>query len=170
MEARSRTLTLALSIVFFGATPTPQTAQMLQAKFDQDADVMHRAKLMMALSRADFDQIAQQVSSGDATDALKMLQQLFSDAQQCSMSLDAKEANPESHPSGFKQLQIATRESLRRLDDVTVGLPGDEQAPFLAIRKNLDQLNRYLIRELFPHQPQPADPEVPVPGRRGATN
>ena len=139
-------------------TPTPQD---LQAKFDQETDAMRRARLLMELSRADFHQVTDQVAAGDNTDALKTLQQLVDDMQHCSDALDAREPNPEGHPGGFKQLQIATRESLRRLDDLTVGLTGDQQAPFLAIRKNLDQINRHLIRELFPRQPLPPAPVEP---------
>ncbi len=136
-----------------------QTHQLLQAKFEREDDVVRRAKMMTKLSRADFHDISEQVAAGDNTDALTTLRQLVSDAQNCSIALDAREKNPEAHSNGFKQLQIATRESLRRLDDLTVGLTRDEQAPFLAVRKKLDQLNRHLIRELFPRQPLP--PEAP---------
>jgi hypothetical protein len=156
MQARFRILALLAPLAFGPAAAFAQTPQLLQAKFDQEPDVMRRAKMMMQLSRADFHSVSEQIAAGDNTDALKTLQRLLDDAQHCSDTLDAKESNPEAHPSGFKQLQIATRESLRRLDDLTVGLAGDEQVPFLAIRKNLDQLNRHLIRELFPHQPLPA--------------
>jgi hypothetical protein len=143
------------------AQPPPQD---LQAKFDQEPDVMRRARMLTAISRADFHVVSEQVAAGKNTDAVKTLQRFLDDAQSCSTALDARERNPESHPGGFKQIQIATRESLRRLDDLLVGLVADEQTPFMTIRKNLDQLNRHLIRELFPHQPQsqspPAQPEV----------
>ena len=131
----------------------PQTPQELQLKFEQEPDAGRQAKLLIEMSRADFHIVNEQVAAGDNTDALKTLQQFVDDAEKCSSGLDAREKNPESHPSGFKQLQIATRESLRRLDDMTVGLTTDEQVPFLALRKTLDQLNRHLIRELFPHEP-----------------
>jgi len=137
---------------------TAQTHQVLQTKFDEEDDVMHRAKMMTKLSRADFHDISEQIAAGDNTDALKTLDELVTDAQTCSTALDAREKNPESHSNGFKQLQIAMRESLRRLDDLTVGLTRDEQTPFLKIRKKLDQLNRHLIRELFPHQALPPEP------------
>lgn len=157
MRARLWIFGLAAGVILLGAGAISQAQQNLQAKFDQEPDAMRRAKLMMDISRADFHSVTEQVAAGDNTDALKTLQQLLGDAQHCADALDAKEGNPEEHPAGFKQLQIATRESLRRLDDLTVGLAGDEQTPFLAIRKDFDQLNRHLIRELFPHQPLPAE-------------
>jgi hypothetical protein len=146
----------ALFIIGAAFAASPQTPQELQTRFEQEPDVMRQAKLLIELSRADFHILNEQVAAGDNTDALKTLQQFVDDAQKCSAGLDAKEKNPESHPSGFKQLQIATRESLRRLDDMTVGLTTDEQAPFLTLRKSLDQLNRHLIHELFPHEPPAA--------------
>ncbi len=164
---RARPGILALIPVLFlprgAAAGRPQTAQELQARFEQEPDVMKRAKLMVELSREDFHEISQEVATGDNTDALQNLQRLVDDVQKCSDALDARGINAESHPVGFKQLQIATRESLRRLDYITVGLTSDEQVPFLALRKNLDQLNRRLISELFPRQTQPAQPKHEAP-------
>jgi hypothetical protein len=148
---------------FIAAPAMAQMTHLMQARFDAEQDVMRRAKMMMDLSRTDFQSIFEQVAAGDNTDALKTLQQFLDDAQHTADALDAREHNPEAHPNGFKQLQIATRESLRRMDDLTVGLTGDEQAPFLAIRKNLDTLNRHLIKELFPHQPQPSVLPADIP-------
>src|SRR5579872_4572288 len=116
MYARFRLLIIAGALPFITQAAISQTPQLLQAKFDQEADVMRRAKMMTDLSRADFHEVEQQVAAGDNTDALKTLRQFVDDAQKCSDALDKREPNPESHPTGFKQLQIATRESLRRLD------------------------------------------------------
>jgi len=135
-----------------------QTASELQTKFEQEDDAVRRAKMMTKLSRADFHEISQQMAAGDDTDALTTLQQLVDDARSCSTALDQREKNPEAHSNGFKQLQIAMRESIRRLDDLIVSLTRDDQAPFLLIRDKLDQLNRHLIHELFPRQPLPGPP------------
>ena len=163
MRTRSQTFALLALGAFLAAPVMGQMTRVLQARFDAEQDAMRRAKMMLDLSRADFQSVSEEVAAGDNTDALRTLQQLLDDAQHTSDALDAKERNPEAHPGGFKQLQIATRESLRRMDDIMVGLTGDEQPPFLAIRKNLDMLNRHLIKELFPHQPQPAALPTDVP-------
>jgi hypothetical protein len=171
MQTQLRTFALFTLAAFTSLPAMAQTTRLLQARFDQEQDIVRRAKMLTDLSRADFQSVSEEVAAGDNTDALKTLQQFLDDAQHTSDALDAKENNPEAHPSGFKQLQIATRESLRRLDDLTAGLTGDEQAPFLAIRKNLDQLNRHLIKELFPHQPQPSvlptDTPASIPSSQG---
>lgn len=156
MRTSFRTFALMALGAFIAAPTMAQMPRVLQARFDQEQDIMRRAKMMTDLSRADFQSVSEEVAAGDNTDALKTLQQFLDDAQHTADALDVREKNPEAHPNGFKQLQIATRESLRRLDDLMVSLTGDEQPPFLAIRKNLDLLNRHLIKELFPHQPQPS--------------
>jgi hypothetical protein len=143
-----------------------QTPQILQTRFDQEPDIMRRARLLVDMSRADLHAVSDEVAAGDNTDALKTLQQFDDDVKNCSDALDAKQINAEEHPGGFKQLQIATRESLERLDDLMVGLSADEQSPFQPIRANLDQLNRHLIRELFPHQPLPPDSPSPGPSNQ----
>jgi hypothetical protein len=121
-----------------------------RARFDRESDPVHKAKLMVHLGAAEFDQIEKQLSSGDSAGALNGLREYEGQASSCEKALDARGIDPEKHPAGYKELQISVRESLRRLDNMMVNLTGDEQPPFREIRKSLDDLNRDLIKELFP--------------------
>jgi hypothetical protein len=67
--------------------------------------------------------------------------------------LDAKGRDAESHDAGYRQAEISIRGSLRRMDDIVIGLSADDQKPFADVRRRLDDLERHLIRELFPHRP-----------------
>jgi hypothetical protein len=136
----------------------PQQWKDLQAQFDQESDVVRRSKLMIRLSNEDFRQIREYLNAQDNAAALKLLQHLRDDAKACDSQLEAHSGNPESHPAGFKDLQVAMRESLRRLDDLMNGLTSDEQPPFQAVREDLEEIDRRLIRQLFPHQPLPNEP------------
>jgi hypothetical protein len=136
----------------------PQHPKKLQAQFEQESDAIRRAKLMTRISSEDFRQIRDFLSARDEGDALALLRQLRDDAKVCDSQLDARENNPEAHPAGFKQLQIAMRESLRRLDDLMPSLTYDEQPPFQFIREELDEINLRLIRQLFPRQPLLQEP------------
>ena len=131
----------------------PQRSKKFQAQFDHESDPVRRAKLMRKISSEDFRQIRDFLSVRDDGDSLMLLQQLRDDARLCDSQLDAVQKNPEAHPAGFKELQIAMRESLRRLDDLMPNLIYDEQAPFQYIRGELDEIDRRLIRQLFPRQP-----------------
>jgi len=121
-----------------------------RARFDKESNPIHKAKLMVHLGTAEFEQIEKQLSAGDSTGALDGLREYQAQANSCEKELDARGVNPEKHPAGYKELQISVREAIRRLDNMMVNLTGDVQPPFREIRKNLDALNRDLIKELFP--------------------
>jgi hypothetical protein len=146
-----------LSIFLFSISSPVIIAQSsvleFRARFERDTDPMHRAKMMPQLGEAEFQQIDKDIAAGNLPGALQVAREYRDQVRSCENGLDAKEADPEKHPSGFKQLQISLRQSLRRLDEMLVNMTADEQVPFIELRKDLDQLDRHLIRELFPNQP-----------------
>jgi hypothetical protein len=139
--------------ILSGQTVSPNVLADLRARFAKETDPVRKARLIGPLGDAQFQQIQSDAAEGNYSAALDMLMEYRDDAQSCLKALEAKEPDPEKHPSGFKQLQISLRASLRRVDDIIVGLAGDEQKPFVDLRKELDQMDRQLIRELFPRQP-----------------
>ncbi len=123
-----------------------------RAQFAQEPDAMRRAQIMPKLGEAEFDEITRDVDAGKLPEALEILKEYRDEIQSCERGLDAKNINAEKHPKGYKQLEISLRQSLRRLNGLLVSFTGDEQKPFLDVRKDLDELNRHLIHELFPNQ------------------
>jgi hypothetical protein len=140
----------------------------LRARFDSETDPVRKAKLLGPLSEAEFRDILKDTDSEDFGAALAIFQQYRDEAQACQKALEGKEPDPEKHPNGFKQLQISLRQSLRRLSDIIVDLPADDQKPFLDVRRDLEQMDRQLIHELFPRRPQSApDPQPDTPKPQG---
>ncbi|MGD0403656.1 MAG: hypothetical protein ABSB66_10695 [Candidatus Acidiferrales bacterium] len=140
----------------------------LRARFDGETDPVRKAKLLVALSEAEFRDVLKDTESEDFGAALAIFQRYRDEAQACQKALEGKEPDPEKHPNGFKQLQISLRESLRRLSDIIVELPADEQKPFLDVRRDLEQMDRQLIHELFPRRPQgEPDPQPDTPKLQG---
>jgi hypothetical protein len=135
-----------------------------RSRFEHESDPVHRAKLMPRLGQEQFHDIAKEISDGNFAEALTILKQYRDEAAMCMKELDAKVADPEKHAGGFKELEISVRQSLRRLDELLVGMTGDDQKPFLEVRGDLDRLNRHLVRELFPRQP---NPEESAPKQKG---
>lgn len=125
----------------------------LHARFDKESDPVRRAKLMVSLGTAEFDRIQKEVADNNLDAALGGLRQYQEQASSCVKALDARGVDAERHPNGYKELEISVRESLRRLDNLMVGLAGDDQKPFQDVRNTLDELNRHLIAELFPQTP-----------------
>ena len=143
---------LALAVVLLQAQP-PSKAAEFRARFAHEPDPVRRARLMPQLAEAEFQDIQRELAAGELAAAVDGLKEYRDQAEQCQKDLDAMSVDVEKHPNGFKQLEISLRESLRRLDEALVSLPTDEQKPFLEVRRELDRINRHLIRELFPRQP-----------------
>jgi hypothetical protein len=114
---------------------------------------MHRAQMMPKLGEAEFDELTRDMDAGKLPEALTVLKEYRDEIGMCEKGLDARNIDAERHPKGYKQLEISLRESLRRLNGLLVNLSGDDQQPFVEVRNDLDDLNRHLIRELFPNQP-----------------
>ena len=114
---------------------------------------MRRAQMMPRLGESEFDEITRDIDAGKLPEALVVLKEYRDEIDSCEKGLDARSINAEKHPKGYKQLEISLRESLRQLNGLLVSFNGEEQKPFLEVRDDLDELNRHLIRELFPNQP-----------------
>jgi hypothetical protein len=143
---------ILLLAVVSGPSPAQDRLMQFRSRFQKETDPVHRAKLMPQLGEAQFQEIDKDLASEKLQDAILILQQYRDEAQLCGNALDAKGANAEKHPSGFKELELSLRESLRRLDDILVSFAPDAQGPFRAVRNDLDELDRHVIRELFPSQ------------------
>ena len=138
----------------------------LRARFNSETDPVRKAKLLVPLGEAEFKDVLKDTESENFAGALAIFQQYRDEAQICQKALEGKEPDPEKHPNGFKQLQISLRQSLRRLSDIIVDLPADDQKPFLDVRRDLEQMDRQLIHELFPRRPEAApepQPNTPKP-------
>ena len=131
----------------------------LRTHFLREPNPVNKAKLMPQLGDAEFAEIDADVTQEKLPEALDVLQHYRDEVESCDKGLAATGVNAEKHPGGFKQLQFSLRDSLRRLDIVVVNMTSDEQAPFLAIRADLSEINLRLIQHLFPYEtpPNPAN-------------
>jgi len=133
-----------------GATFSQNRIADLQQRFAQESDPVRKAKKMPQLGEAEFQHIQKDVASEDFTDGLALLRQYRGEVQSCIKGLDAAGVNAVKHSSGFRELQISLRESLRRLDTVIPLVSPEAQSGFIEERANLNEMNKYLIEELFP--------------------
>jgi hypothetical protein len=145
-------LMLAAAILA-GPQTTQDRAADFRARFARETDPLRKARMMPQYGDLEFQEIQSAIEEGNLPQALERLKTYRDQAQACAKNLDAKEADPEKHPSGFKQLQFSLRGSLRRLEDIIVRLPSDDAKSFQELRKNLEELDRHLVHELFPRQP-----------------
>jgi predicted nucleic acid-binding Zn-ribbon protein len=147
---------LALALAMVTACLAAQeyhTTEQWRAKFDHEADTVHKAKLLLPLGESEFKDAESALANDKAAEALDIVKKYLDEAQSCEKALEEKFPDAEKHSNGYKQLQISLRGSLRRLDAMIVGLNEDDRKPFAEIRGQLDEIDRHLIHMLFPKQP-----------------
>ncbi|MGB9067622.1 MAG: hypothetical protein WCC21_03545 [Candidatus Acidiferrales bacterium] len=125
----------------------------LRSRLTHEPSPVNRAKLMPQLGDAEFAEIDSDVSQDKLPEALMVLETYRDEVQSCDKALDAMGLDAQKHPGGYKQLQFSLRDSLRRLDAEIVNMTSEDQAPFVAIRQELGDLNRHLIEHLFGRAP-----------------
>jgi len=124
-----------------------------RAKYERETDPVRKSKILLSLGDSEFKDAEAALADDKTPLALDLMKQYHDQAQSVAKELSDKFPDAERHPNGYKQLQISVRGALRRLDAMIVGLAGDERAPFVEIRGQLDEIDRHLMQQLFPKQP-----------------
>jgi len=139
------------------AAPSPPQSSMadLRARFEHEPNPVQKAKLMQSLGDAEFVELRKHVENGEFPDALNLYRKYRDETQACIKALDGAKLDAEKHPNGFKQLEFSLQDSLRRLDMLLPGMTQDDQAPFLDVRKDIEEMHRHVIEELFPDKASP---------------
>jgi hypothetical protein len=145
-------IALAMAIAPLAAQQIQSTEQW-RAKFEHEADPVHKAKLLLSLGDSEFKDAESALANDKTDEALDILKRYLDEVRSCDKALADKFPDPEKHASGYKHLQISLRGSLRRLDAMIVGLNEDDRKPFVEVRGQLDEIDRHLIQVLFPKQP-----------------
>lgn len=134
-----------------------------EQEFLRQNNPVRKAKLLARLADEEFEQISKAAHAGDYDSALKELESFQQEVDTTKKALDDTGVNPERKPAGFKELQISVRQGLRHLSEIVASMTVDEQVPFQRIVKQMDNINRSLIRELFPREPGPFEAEQSKP-------
>jgi hypothetical protein len=167
MPPLTRTAIVVLSLAglwpVYGITAPGQFAQ-LQAAYDHEVDPVHKANDLAKLEPAQFVSVREKLSGGDDVGALQELEHFRDEVAATIAALQPLAPKAESHPEGFKNLQIALREALRQMDEIINGLEVDKRPWFRAVRSDLQDSQNDLIDALFPGKPGKAPKQNPAPG------
>lgn len=128
-----------------------------QTKFDNEKNPVRRAKLMDKLGELQFAQLRADVRDDDLDTGIRVLDSYVDDCETVHRGLVDTGINAEKKPDGFKQLEVSVRMNLHRLDELLADIDAEQKKPFVAARKKLLELNKQLVHELFPRQPEADD-------------
>ncbi len=122
----------------------------LEAQYQGETNPVRKAKLLAKLGPMEVDEAARQINEDRDEMALSAIERFRDEARSTADALAATQVNAARHPAGFKELQIGLRESLRRLGDLLLLVPSEEQPRFEVLRSDLSTTQNSLIEALFP--------------------
>jgi succinate dehydrogenase flavin-adding protein (antitoxin of CptAB toxin-antitoxin module) len=136
----------------------------MQARFDHEKNPIHRAKLLEKLGDAEFDEARRAYKANDLTTVATVLEKYRDNVRVALDGLRKKRSNAERDSNGYRQLEIHVRRGIREADEIILRVPDVYQPPLQIVRRDLDSMDRELIRMLFHHRDeQPAVPKGSEP-------
>jgi hypothetical protein len=121
-----------------------------EAEYKSETDPVRRAKLLVKLGSLEIDEARTDIKAGDDDRALSVLDQYRDEVHATIDALTNTGVDAERHPSGFKELQIGVRESVRRVDDMVYSVSLDQRPAFRAVSADLSDMENSLMDALFP--------------------
>ncbi len=165
LRARIAVLSVAAFFVFVTMLAADKM-QELQARFDQETDPVHKAKLLEKLGDAQFVEARKAGHAGDYS-AVGLLMEKYRDNVRIALDgLKKRGQDAEKHPEGYKQMQFHVDKALRELDQILVVAPGEYKPPLHIVRRDLVAMNDELLRMLFPRRPGERAVKPPAPEKR----
>ena len=121
-----------------------------EAQYQLERDPVAKAKILAKAGRFEIDQVRADLKADQEEQALSDLEHYRDEVESAVKALSTTGVSAEKHPSGFKELQISLRQTLRRVDDLINSLPYDKRPWFQAVRSDLAKSQAILIDQLFP--------------------
>ncbi|MGH9775118.1 MAG: hypothetical protein ACRD50_09245 [Candidatus Acidiferrales bacterium] len=128
-------------------------AAAFREQYASEKDPVRRAKLLQRTGAAEMAVCRKAVEEKDLPRSVILLGDYRDAVLETQKQLEGLGVDAENRPAGFKQLQISVRESLRMMKDILLEVPEDWKDPFNAVHAQLEEVNRELLRDLFPRQP-----------------
>jgi len=146
-----------------GATLAGDKLSELQARFDSETNGVHKAKMLLKLGDAEFEEATRAEKSGDYSTVDLLMEKYRDNVRAASQVLEKENPDGERHPSGYKQLEMHVQKALREVDEILIIAPEEYKPPLQLVRKDLLSLDDELLRFLFPrrHENKPQAPAAP---------
>jgi DNA-directed RNA polymerase subunit K/omega len=157
MWRRARVLGPLVGILLVGMVVQPavpalahDTEAKLQDQLNREHNPVKRAKLEVRLGKLKLERAFGDYRRGEFQNCLKSLDEYQKAMQDAWTELESSGRSAVRKPSGFKQLEIALRESRRRLVDFEGRISYLQRHQVEKIRKETERLHNRVLDALFP--------------------
>ncbi len=124
----------------------------MQARFDHEKNPVHRAKLLEKLGDAEFDEARRAFKANDLSTVATVLEKYRDNVRVAFEGLKKKRTDAQKDSNGYRQLEIHVRRGIREADEIILRVPEEYQPPLQIVRRDLDAMDKELIRMLFHHR------------------
>jgi hypothetical protein len=136
----------------------------MQARFDHEKNPVHRAKLLEKLGDAEFDEARRAFKANDLSTVATVLEKYRDNVRVAFEGLKKKRTDAQKDSNGYRQLEIHVRRGIREADEIILRVPEEYQPPLQIVRRDLDGMDKELIRMLFHHRDEQSTvPKGPEP-------
>lgn len=141
-----------------------QTVAELQAKFDREDNSVKKAKLLVKLGDAQFEEARRAGKEGDDNTVGFTMEKYRDNVRAALEALKKQHADAEKHSNGYRQMEMHVKQGIREVEDSMLAAPAPYKPPLQIVRHDLIAMDEEMIRLLFPHRP--ADKPVPPPAEK----
>ena len=147
-------------LVMFPAVAQESVAE-LQAKFDHENNSIKKAKLLVKLGDAQFEESRRAGKAGD-NNAVDATMEKYRDNVRAALdALKKQHPDAEKHSNGYRQMEIQVKQGIREVEDSMLAAPQAYKPPLQIVRQDLIAMDDEMIRLLFPLRPAPVKPAAP---------
>ena len=150
----------AVSLVLFPAIAQESLAE-LQAKFDRENNSVRKAKLLVKLGDAQFEESRRAGKAGDNNTVDATMEKYRDNVRAAFEALKKQHPDAEKHSNGYRQMEMQLKLGIREVEDSMLAAPPAYKPPLQIVRQDLIAMDDEMIRLLFPLRPAPAKPTAP---------
>jgi hypothetical protein len=151
---------LAVIFLLFPLTGTESVAE-LQSRFDRETDSVRKAKLLVRLGDAQFEEARRAGKEGDDNTVGFTMEKYRDNARAALQALKKQHPDAEKHSNGYRQLEMHLRNGIREVEDTMLAAPAPYKPPLQIVRQDLIAMEEELIKLLFPRRP--VEKHAPTP-------
>ena len=143
---------LAAILLLLSPTVTESVAE-LQSRFDRETDSVRKAKILVRLGDAQFEEARRAGKEGDDNTAGFTLEKYRDNARAAFDALRKQNPNFEKHSNGYRRLEMHVERGIRELADSILAAPEVYKPPLEIVRQDLIAMDKELLEMLFPRRP-----------------